>query len=483
MKSPIIRRVDGAGTLQRGDLYETFAALSRGEIDHLPALRPHQAEIWHMFTVQVAVLAMENAGLVVPPEDAQTWRDALHGLTPTWPDGEPWHLVVDDLTVPALLQPAVRPSDLNAVSRTPDQLDVIVTGRNHDVKDGVSLGAEDDDWLFALVTLQTSEGSMGAGSQPVSRINGGYASRSTMRLVPPGGASASFLRDVRVLLRHRREDPPPRTETMLWTLPWPGDATKTLDALSLDPLYIEVCRRVRLVDGPKGIQAKRTTPPRIPLVRSERGQTNCPWTPIVISDKGDKSFSPGPVRDKRVPVALLDRQRTMRPLLAEAHLEDVPGGEIAICGLRRGQGATERFDVYRLPLPDGDPADAMARMEITQATRATARETAWTKLRTALIALRQGAPDRIRFDDAASSSWAEAAQPRYSEATDAVDRQDIDPSLLTAAYGKAAHEVFDQWAAHMPGASTPRGLSTTAKAKGLLEGMIRKSIRGESDDK
>lgn len=486
MHSPIIRRIDVDGAARSGDLYETFAALSLGMVDHLTALRPHQSEIWHVFSVQVAVLAIERSGLESAPTDAAEWRRILHALTPAWPKGEPWNLVVEDASHPALLQPAISPSEFkkNLTSYTPDQLDVLVSGRNHEIKSRIIDAPQDDDWLFALLTLQTSEGSMGGGAKAVSRINGGFASRTTMRFVPPGGMSASFLRDVGVLLRIRAGSPPPSTPVILWAEPWKGTPEVAFQAGILDPLYVEICRRVRLVDAGNGIQAQCTSPARSALVTSDNGVTSCPWTPIVLSDKGSKSFSPGPVNDYRVPATLLDRARTQRPLLAEAHAGDPAGGEIRIQGLRRGQGATERLDVYRVPLPNGDAIAAMALLDEIMPAQAADYAKAWTITRTALMSARQGAPDRIRFDDAASSTWADEGRAIFGEQVNQVICADPDLPAESVRHQAAdiARATFQNRVATLPGATTPRGLSTTARSHGMLEGMLHKYLKGDSDE-
>ena len=96
---------------------------------------------------------------------------------PEWPDGEAWELVVDDWSKPALLQPpTVAATDRAAYKNrlpTPDALDMLVTAKNHDLKQERMVGASEQDWLFALVTLQTTEGFLGAGNYGVSRMNGG----------------------------------------------------------------------------------------------------------------------------------------------------------------------------------------------------------------------------------------------------------------------------------------------------------------------
>ena len=47
---------------------------------------------------------------------------------------------------------------------TPDQLDMLVTSKNHDLKSTVAGQTNFNDWIFALVTLQTMEGFAGAGN-------------------------------------------------------------------------------------------------------------------------------------------------------------------------------------------------------------------------------------------------------------------------------------------------------------------------------
>src|SRR5690606_39498139 len=46
-----------------------LAALSRDDIDSFPALRPHQAPLWHMFLVQLAALALHGKGQTTIPAD------------------------------------------------------------------------------------------------------------------------------------------------------------------------------------------------------------------------------------------------------------------------------------------------------------------------------------------------------------------------------------------------------------------------------
>src|SRR5690606_14356660 len=143
-----------------------LAALARDEVDDFPALRAHQGMFWHMFLVQLAALALHGAGETEIPEEEETWRRLLRGLTKDFPDDEPWCLVVDDWAKPAFMQAAV-PSDLiiigpsgnklfkfpskSEVEKTvysPDALDILITAKNHDLKRDTARGAEAEDWLF-----------------------------------------------------------------------------------------------------------------------------------------------------------------------------------------------------------------------------------------------------------------------------------------------------------------------------------------------
>ena len=64
--------------------------------------------------------------------------------------------------------------------------------------------AAPDDWLFALVSLQTQEGFLGAGNYGISRMNGGFACRPGVGIAPVGHWGERWRRDCAVL-RNSRE--------------------------------------------------------------------------------------------------------------------------------------------------------------------------------------------------------------------------------------------------------------------------------------
>ena len=263
-----------------------LAAMTRGEVAAFPALRPHQRPALHMFLVQLAVLALDGAGERTLPINEDGWRTALRGLTADFPDDEPWCLIVEDRTRPAFLQPP-DPGGLKwSAVATADALDMLITSRNHDVKREIARDGAPQDWLFALISLQTMEGFGGAGNYGIARMNGGSSSRVLIGLAPARPSSAEidpslwWQRDVRRLLEARAGCQGP---ALLWLEPWPEGRLLPLEGL--DPLFIEVCRRIRLIEREGRISAERSTSKAARIAAKEaKGNTGDPWTPLHVAE-------------------------------------------------------------------------------------------------------------------------------------------------------------------------------------------------------
>ena len=194
---------------ERMSLPSLLAAMACGKVSRFPSLRAHQRPSWHMFTVQLAVLALWSSDRRDLPREATAWIDLLRGLTPDHADDAPWCMLVESPAKPAFLQPP-DPGKLKWTEiSTPDDLDLLITARNHDIKQLASRAPEVEDWLFALVSLQTSAGYDGRGNYGIARMNGGSASRPMMGLAPARKGnyridpSAWWARDVKQLLAQR----------------------------------------------------------------------------------------------------------------------------------------------------------------------------------------------------------------------------------------------------------------------------------------
>ena len=360
LTEPVIRMDTTAGR-REASLPDVYAALAADAVVAFPTLRPYPRHSWHAFLVQLGAMAMHWGGVSEPPGDVAAWAALIRGLTPDWPDDEPWQLVVDDITRPAFMQPPAKSAGKlaeykNAVA-TPDDLDLLVTAKNHDLKSAVGVNAGADDWVFALVSLQTMEGFTGAGNYGISRMNGGFGSRPAFSLTPSTRPGAHWRRDVRALLEQHQTLLAGRGTALLWTLPWDGAAAEALTINRLAPLYIEVCRRVRLrCDGEGRISAIRTSSKAARIsAKASNGVTQDPWTPIDRRDKkGDKALTlpGGGFTYKRV-VDYLDASKFTLPPLSgptpdEQRASDTT--QLVARAMVRGQGKTEGYYERIIPL-------------------------------------------------------------------------------------------------------------------------------------
>lgn len=373
LKDPLIRFETCEG-FERGSLPEVFAALIADRVECFPALRAHQVPAWHMFLAQLGAIAAHCAGLISPPDDAATWRDIIGRLTRAeYPNDEPWCLVVDDWTKPAFLQPPV-PDGIKLKDDepvlTPDALDMLITSRNHDLKQSVAVDASSDDWIFALVSLQTMEGYGGGGGRlnGIARMNKGSSSRVLMGLapMPPAGAEVTLhpgpwlQRDIAQLLTRRddlvRSTPIPYPAAgglaLTWTAPWPDSEQLSLEML--DIWFIEVCRRVRLrlngsiVSATIGNSSSERT-----KAKHLNGVVGDPWAPVHRTDA--KAFSiteNGRFHYARVVELVLSGDWQL-PLLAElgdSEADAVANWLLVLAAIARGNSKTGGFQSRSLPL-------------------------------------------------------------------------------------------------------------------------------------
>jgi CRISPR system Cascade subunit CasA len=409
-----IRHRTDAGVVREADLFGTFAALARDEVEGLPALRPHQRHPFHAFAAQVGALALLEASRADIPEDAASWEALLLALTPLHPGGEAWQLVVDDWSKPALLQPpGMTASDKRAT--TPDELDMLVTGRNHDLKGARMEAAEDDDWLFALVSLQTQEGWGGATNYWISRMNSGYGARVALGLSPasqrPG---AAFRRDVARLLaiRDKVEETSEAAGALalVWTEPW--DGTRSISFDQLDPYYIEICRRVRLTNAGDGSLRAVLAGSKAPRIEAGalKGVTGDPWAPVMADGSKSWGVSASGFGYRKM-TDLLDARTVTLPPLADLAAPDAEGMVLHAAAVARGQGKTEGFHERTIPVPARarsilrEPGGT-ARLGAVVGERREAAAQAQRILRHALFTLHQGGPsaDKLRLDDEATAA-------------------------------------------------------------------------------
>lgn len=421
-----IRYQTRAGLPETGDLFAIFAALSRDEVDDFPALRAHQRHPWHAFLCQSATLALLRGNQTAVPDDDDGWRDLLTALAPE----RAWALVTDDWSEPALLQaPGLEASLRKGGKRaaTPDGLDMLLTARNHDLKGSRMAQAGDDDWLFALVSLQTQEGQMGAGNYGISRMNGGYGARVALSLRPAGDRpGTAFRRDVARLLELRSRIEATSAAIgdvgLVWLLSWDGAGSLSFDRL--DPYYVEICRRVRLVreDGRIAAVLANSKAPRIEA-KALNGVTGDPWAPVEKGGAKSWGISSQGFGYRQM-VRLLDEAEVELPPLARPGPGDgAVGLTLLASAVARGQGKTEGFHTRRIAIPRkavGFMVSSAGRDRIAQVAKSRREEAASAAriLRHALFILAQGGPDEARFDDEPTKARAARFERLYDLSVD-----------------------------------------------------------------
>lgn len=414
LTEPIIgvRRV--GGERREMTLPEVLEGLEGDAIAAFTALQPHQKHAWHAFLVQLAAIALHRAGRLFPVKNVGEWATLLRALT----DGrdEPWTLVVEDLSQPAFMQSPVPEGSLQEfrlIAAYPDELDILVTAKNHDVKVARCGRPQDEHWLYALLTLQTMQGYLGAGNYGIARMNRGNSNRPCVTFTPNLNFGQRFSRDVTLLLHHRNEIAPhlfPASggQALLWLIPWNGTSSLGLDAC--DPFFIEVCRRVRLRMKPAGIAAmgRPTTGARL-QAGEVAGNTGDPWTPVNHEGKALTITRSG--FSYRLTQELLVGSDFAPGCTQRISSRDP--AELLFVGwaLVRGQGKTEGLHQRTLRIPGHirrtlAAADGKARLEELAKRRvAVVGEVQKGVLKPSLCALLQAGKDKLDFRDDRAQRW------------------------------------------------------------------------------
>lgn len=422
-------------------------ALSTRDRVEFTALRPHQQHAWHSFSVQLAALVFHEQGSVDFDFTEESWRAALANLADEAAESA-WRLVEADLSQPAFFQSPVPEGSLAAFKNElhhPDDLDIVVTTRNHDVKQNRLSQPRPEHWAFALITLQTMQGFFGAGNYGVSRMNGGFSSRPAVSIVPSLHAGERFRRDTQVLLGYRTELAKPDGAygypnegglRLSWTVPW--DGSKSVNPLACDPFYVEICRRIRLKGANESFHARTASSQKAFLDAKERnGDTGDIWTPIELDEKGAKAITVGPNGfDYRLLHELLfEPAIRSRPAL---ELSKADGAEPLVLAqvLVRGQGTTDGYRERVVPF--GKRAlsilsERAARERAGQLSAARIQSTRQAQLKVlkpAILTLLQGAPEKLDFRDDRADRWIRGLDQRvdqifFHSLADAIE-QDMD---------------------------------------------------------
>ena len=358
----------GANTIDgKNDYYSlpgVYSLLMQDKIVSFPHLRPHQRHAWHSFLCQLGAMAVEHRGLTKEsdlPDSEDEWLKYIKFLTKDFTNDEPWALVVDDNNKPAFMQAPKSP--VNKVVKTPDELDtVMVTAKNHDVKQHIAQEPKLNDWFFSLISLQTMSPFLGNGNYGIIRMNGGYSSRFGMGIsYQDRGIGITVKHDIthmvrqieKIANRHSYNGEGPK---LLWLLDWNDDAQISLK--DIHPYFIEICRRVRLYRNNLEIYAQKGTSKkrRVDSPKDLNGLTGDYWAPQNINNKLHKVISakPSNFRYDRIAEMLFDKNHWSLPPSLENADED--GLELVMRCLVGGQGKTEGYFERVIPFHKNRPS-------------------------------------------------------------------------------------------------------------------------------
>ncbi|MEF8724254.1 MAG: type I-E CRISPR-associated protein Cse1/CasA [Candidatus Accumulibacter phosphatis] len=433
LDEPLIRtRLVADGQPRSFSLPGLLVALGQDAVRDFPALRPHQRHPWHAFLVQLAAIALHRAGRNELFDSEAAWKQALLDLTPEHPDGAAWCLISPH-DRPAFMQapvPGGRIDSWKTTFRAADELDMLVTSKNHDLKAARMRYAEADDWIMALISLQTQEGFLGAGNYGISRMNGGFASRPAIGVAPKGHWGQRLARDISALLNHREAiiDQQGLKDVggicLVWLQQWDGEASLPFGAL--DPWYIEICRRIRFVFGAEVPAAYAVaTGSKVSRIdaKSRNGLTGDPWMPIDLAAEKALTINAEGFH-YRLAAELLFGNRFSRPVTQIISADDGAHGLVVLTqGVTRGQGKTEGYHERRIPISPKVRRLMLQRQTDRLATVAAERVSAIGQVRsilwTAVATLFDQGAAKDKFSDSAKSKASAFSKP-FEQAEDAL---------------------------------------------------------------
>jgi CRISPR system Cascade subunit CasA len=406
-------------------------ALGEDRVESLPGLQRHQEDAFHIFLCYLSGAILARAGLTSPHQSEEFWRRGIRMVTDRR-DDRAWILVVANPKEPAFMQAPldgdVSFNKFKPKASTPDELDILSTAKNHEIKSSRAERAHEEDWVFSLINLQGMSGFFGQGNYGTPRMNGGFGSRPRLRLEYSRRMGQNFCDDITRLLALR----PKLLQggwryqdiglLLLWTVPW--DLKSSLPTAGLDPFFLEITRAVRMVSVEGGSCFALGAPSE--AARVEAGALNgClgdPWIPINRKKEsaltvGGRGFTP----------ELLSELIFERDYELQAMQRPVAGKESQSCDfhasvLVRGQGKTDGFHDVLVRIPAAI-AGSLFRPCAIRDTLADRSKTALNDsgemqnrvLKPALLSLLEAGPDQINFDKRELSDWIGRTLRRFGQ--------------------------------------------------------------------
>lgn len=370
---PVLRK---DGTHDALTLPETLAALSDDDVQSFREIKVHQAAAIDLFFAHLGVvlidLAKDDLGFKA---DASVWNERLLSIAPE----SAWKLYSEDPTVSSFMQPGMSRKEFEKTvankgkTFSPDEIGVLIVSKNHTNKFSAMVEPSAWHWIASLIETQTLSGFDGSSLYGIPRMNGGLSTRFRVATYTDLSASGKWNSDVRKVLDALPDiyhDYPHfhksgKRIAATWALEWDGkEQIKTTD---LHPLYVDVCRRLKLGREPDGrlfVVTAGSSGTRIPSL-DLKGNFGDPWAPryntaFKVDKKGNvkdsapaySSLSPNAISVGLLAKIVTGDQGYERSRL-QAFVKSDIGKPAFFClsGILRGQGETYGYHDVVIPIP------------------------------------------------------------------------------------------------------------------------------------
>lgn len=444
-------------------LPELLASYGEKRVQQLVGLQRHQHDAFHVFLCYLAGAVLAKRNETNPIQKAEYWREGLLRLADS-AGMDAWRLVVDDPAKPAFMQPPLLTADQKPTSvvTTPDELDVLQTAKNHDVKRARANWADVDTWIYSLISLQTMSGFMGRGNQGISRMNSGFGNRPIVEVIRTHNIGERWLDAVSRLLDHRHEvfQKPfgfkPDGMVLVWLAPWDGEQQLSLQ--ELDPFYVEICRRVRLKGPLNSLSAMLYSANQQRIAAKQlAGVVGDAWLPIdETRAKMGKDGQLGGIKALTFPPTGITIEHLRSILFGDyvTHALQRPHPSwqndlrLSVSVLVRGQGTTDGFYSKEVRIPRGkvsilfgsapkrDWLGGLSRSGIDSASAMRNRV-----LKYAVFSYLQGAPDDVKWDQNYSSSVWTSIERRF----ESLWSDEYFPWLFSLTESESEDAALERW--------------------------------------
>ncbi|MGI6609734.1 MAG: type I-E CRISPR-associated protein Cse1/CasA [Limnochordia bacterium] len=458
LSNPVFRAQTPSGLVTM-TLPALMTALGRDEVEHLVGIQRHQEDAFHVFLCYLAGAILARRGDSDPLQSEDYWLAGLRELAEPVGD-EAWTLVVEDAARPAFMQPPLPAADqarlkpIEPLEYATDALDLLPTAKNHDVKWARVTRPQKDEWVYALVSLQTMSGFLGRGNYGISRMNSGFGNRAVVELVRSPRPGRRWCDAITRLLDHRAEvlagpyGYDAQGLVLIWLEPWDGKTS--LPLATLDPFYIEICRRVRLKDHDR-IYAE-VVPTEAMRIASQdlKGVVGDAWVPVDLSAADDKALT---MPAHGVTAGMLRRLIFSEDLRLTPLQRPGPSWEgsvwLSLSVMIRGQGTTEGFHEELIPIPAparlrifGSSARRAPLADLSKAAIDFAGAMQRGVLRPAVFSFLEGGPDTINYDSDSAQAW----WTRYARRFEALWSVEYFPWLWSVPEAFDSGQILREWA-------------------------------------